>query len=343
MTTVGTPNRSRGREAQAQGEALAGAWFNSGERVGYDPTTRSVTEPGHAPLSVWLRRDGDATRVVSFLPGYPDGSIGWSKLLPELPDAAVMPKLFVEYLGMGDSDKPRGYAFSTAERTDLVEALLRHYGVKSTTLVAFDFSGLVVLEHLRRRMERAARGEPTGGPEIRGVIIFNGALFADGHSHPWFTTPLLRQPGGGIIPWFGQRSFWMFSTYLKTIPAWSPSYGIGDEEVQALRSAMSRRNGMFFLSAAAGFVAVHQRQAERLDFGRVFDAYQQQFPFMVGSSDEDVFERRQTALAEERLGGRGLQIARLPGGHFTATERPAELANLIANFERDAAAHAARH
>jgi pimeloyl-ACP methyl ester carboxylesterase len=340
--TSSAEKRLRGSEAQAAGEALAAAWFNGGERVGYDPTTRSVAEPGHAPLSAWLRCDGDPTHAVSFLPGFPDGSFGWSKVVAHLPDGAAMPKLFVEYVGMGDSDKPRGYAFSTAERTDLAEALWRHYGVQSTTLVAFDFSALVVLEHLRRRMERAARGELAGGPDIRGVLIFNGALFADGHSHPWFTTPLLRRPGGGIIPWFGQRSFFMFRMYLKMVPAWSPTYGIGDEEVHALRSAMSRRNGMFYLSAAAGFVADHQREAERLDFGRIFDAYQQQFPFLVGCSDEDVFERRQITLAEKRLGHRGLRIARLPGGHFTTTERPAELADLIASFEGDAAAHAVR-
>ena len=96
-----------------------------------------------------------------------------------------MPKLFFDYVGMGDSDKPQDYAYSTAERTDLVEAIWRDFSVQSTTLVAFDFSSLVVLEHLRRRLERAARGEPAGGPEIHGALIFNGGLFADGHSHPW--------------------------------------------------------------------------------------------------------------------------------------------------------------
>src|SRR5437660_898727 len=35
----------------------------------------------------------------------------------------AMPKLFVEYVGMGDSHKPKDYAYSTAERTDLVEAV----------------------------------------------------------------------------------------------------------------------------------------------------------------------------------------------------------------------------
>jgi pimeloyl-ACP methyl ester carboxylesterase len=94
-------------------------------------------------------------------------------VLPHLPSAVEMPKLFLDYVGMGDSDKPKDYAYSTAERTDLVEAIWRDLGVRSTTLVAFDFSSLVILEHLRRQLERAERGEPARGPEIRGVFIFN--------------------------------------------------------------------------------------------------------------------------------------------------------------------------
>src|SRR5258708_7861190 len=64
--------------------------------------------------------------------------------------------------------------------------------VQSTTLVAFDFSSLVVLEHLRRRLERTQRGEPAGGPDIRGVFFFNGGPFTDRHSPPWFPTPRFR-------------------------------------------------------------------------------------------------------------------------------------------------------
>src|SRR6516165_7503753 len=143
---------------------LAQAWFAAGERVGYDPNSRAIVQAQGAPLNVFLRREGDLTQAVSFLPGFPDGSFGWAKVLRYLPDAAEMPKLFVDYVGMGDSDKPKDYAYSTSERTDLVEAIWRDLFVQSTTLVAFDFSSLVVLEHLRRRLERAERGEPAGGP-----------------------------------------------------------------------------------------------------------------------------------------------------------------------------------
>jgi pimeloyl-ACP methyl ester carboxylesterase len=242
-----------------------------------------------------------------------------------------MPKLFVEYVGMGDSDKPKDYAYSTAERADLVEAIWRHFGVQSTTLVAFDFSSLVVLEQLRRRLERSERGEPAGGPEIRGVFIFNGGLFPGVHSHPWFTTPVLRRLPNRARQGLG-RSFTLFK--MTTGVMWSKGYKVTDAEVRELYNALDRHDGMFYLAAAAGFAADHKAEGDRLDFGRLFQPYQDQFPFLVGGSDEDPFEHRQVDLAQERLGKLGLQIERLPGGHLTTHEQPEALAALITKFER---------
>jgi pimeloyl-ACP methyl ester carboxylesterase len=309
------------------------AWFAGGERLGYDPRARAIIAGRAAPLEIFLRREGDVAHVVSLLPGFPDGSFGWAKVRPHLPDAAKMPKLFLDYVGMGDSDKPKDYAYSTAERTDLVEAIWRDLSVESTTLVAFDFSSLVVLEHLRRRLERASRGEPAGGPEIRGVFIFNGGLFTDGHSHPWYSTPMLRR-----LPIRARRTVGRPFALFKRMPGvramWSKGYGVADAEIRELHSAMDRHDGLFYLAAAAGFVADHKAQGDRLDFGRLFEAYRDQFPFLVGGSDEDAFERRQVDLAQERLGKLGLRIERLPGGHLTTHEQPEALASLIAKFER---------
>jgi pimeloyl-ACP methyl ester carboxylesterase len=310
----------------------AQAWFAGGERVGYDPKARAIVAAPGAPLEVFLRREGDPAHAVSFLPGYPDGSFGWAKVLPHLPNAAAMPKLFVEYVGMGDSDKPKDYAYSTAERTDLVEAIWRNLSVQSTTLVAFDFSSLVVLEHLRRRLERSERGEPEGGPGIRGVFIFNGGLFADGHSHPWYTTPILRRLPNRARQRVG-RSFTLFKM-LAGGAMWSKGYQVTDAEVRELYNAMSRHDGLFYLAGGAGFVADHKAQGDRLDFGHLFKAYRGEFPFLVGGSDEDPFEHPQVDLAQERLGKLGLQIERLPGGHLTTNEQPGALAALIEKFER---------
>jgi pimeloyl-ACP methyl ester carboxylesterase len=307
----------------------AQAWFADGERVGYDPKTAAVVAAADAPFKVFVRREGDIAHAVSFLPGFPDGSFGWAKVRPHLPAAAEMPKLFIDYLGMGDSDKPKDYAYSTAERTDLAEAVWRDLGVRSTTLVAFDFSSLVVLEHLRRRLERSERGEPPGGPDIRGVMIFNGGLFTDGHTHPWFTTPVLRRLPKRARGRVG-TSFTLFK--MMTSVMWSRRYKVTDAEVHELHHALSRHDGLFYLAAAAGFVADHK--ADRLDFGSIFKAYRDEFPFMVGGSDEDPFEHRQVDLAQERLGKLGLRIERLPGGHLTTHEQPEALATLIAKFEQ---------
>jgi pimeloyl-ACP methyl ester carboxylesterase len=115
---------------------------------------------------------------------------------------------------------------------------------------------------------------------------------------------------------------------------WSKGYRVTDAEVHELNDAINRNNGGFYTGAAAGFVADHKAQGDRLDFGRLFTAYRNQFPFLVGGSDEDPFEHRQVDLAEERLGRLGLQIERLPGGHLTTNEQPEALAGLIAKFER---------
>ena len=311
----------------------AKAWFAGGERVGYDSNAHAIVQAQGAPLNVFLRQEGDLAHAISFLPGFPDGSFGWAKVLPHLPDAAGMPKLFVEYLGMGDSDKPKDYSYSTAERTDLVEAIWRDLGLRSTTLVAFDFSSLVVLEVLRRRLERSERGEAPGGPDIRGVFIFNGGLFTDGHTHPWYTTPMLRRLPNRARRGVG-RPFWLFKRMPGVRKMWSKGYKVTDAELYELHSAMDRHDGLFYLAAAAGFQADHRAQGDRLDFGYLFKAYRDKFPFLVGGSDEDPFEHRQVALAQERLGQLGLRIERLPGGHLTTNEQPDALAALITNFQR---------
>jgi len=317
------------------------AWFAGGERVGYDPKARVLVATEDAPLRIFMRQEGIPAQAVSFLPGFPDGSFGWAKVQPHLPNAAEMPKLFLDYVGMGDSDKPKDYAYSTAERADLVEAIWRDLSVQSTTLVAFDFSSLVVLEHLRRRLERFKRGEPAGGPDIRGVFIFNGGLFTDGHSHPWYTTPMLRR-----LPKSARRNMGRPFALFKRMPGvrkmWSKGYHVTDTEIIELHSAMDRHDGLFYLAAGAGFVADHKMQGDQLDFGHLFKEFRGQFPFLVGGSDEDVFEHRQVDLAQERLGNLGLQTERLPGGHLTTNEQPEALAALIAMFERGLARKPAR-
>ena len=90
---------------------------------------------------------------LTMLPGFPDGSYGWAQVDRMLGDDLV-PRLYVEPVGQGDSDKPRDYRYSTIERADLVEALWRHHRVRRTVVVTFDYTSLALLELLRRQVEQ---------------------------------------------------------------------------------------------------------------------------------------------------------------------------------------------
>ena len=164
--------------------------------------------------------------------------------------------------------------------------------------------------------------------------MFNGGLFPGRHSHPWYTTPVLRR-----LPNRARQRLASSFTLFKMMAGvmWSKGYKVTDAEVRELYNAINLHDGGFFLAQAAGFAADHKAQGDRLDFGRLFKTYCDQFPFLVGGSDEDPFEHRQVDLAEEQLGKLGLQIERLPGGHLTTHEQPQALAVLISKFERELA------
>ena len=313
----------------------AAEWFAAGRRIWYDPEAavvrsgpavatgpalqvfeRTVTE-GHDPDedSVWL----------TMLPGFPDGSYGWAQVDRMLGDD-VVPRLYVEPVGQGDSDKPRDYSYSSVERADLVEALWRHHGVRRTVVVTFDYTSLALLELLCRRVVRpgaAASAEPA----IVAVFVINGGLFADAHTHPWQGTPLLRSWLGalGMSRW--QASPRAFAASMKRARMWSRSYRPTSAELAELWSAVTRRDGAAFAHNAAGFVEEHRRRAGRWDLGAIAHDLQGAVHLYVGGSDEDPYEHRQIAAVRQRVPE--AEVIPFPGGHLVTSEHPDLLAAKI--------------
>lgn len=321
----------------------ANEWFGSGRRVPYDPVHHRMLMAHDAMndltaphLMVFERVVGapDATgRWITMLPGYPDGSYDYAKVEALLGDAAdeLVPRLYLEYVGQGDSDKPREYPYSTMERADLVEAQWLAHGVRRTFVVTFDYSSLVLLELLARQQERLSRGEPLA-TRIESVFIANGGLFADAHSHPWLTTPLLRTPLGALSMRQAQRSPALFENIMRNAKLYAPEYRVTDAELLELYDAITRRDGAAFLHLAAGFVAEHKAHATRWDFARLYHALRDSVSFSVVGSEEDPYEPKQIVAARARLGADGLDIRMLPGGHLITAEHPDLFAALI--YER---------
>ncbi len=113
-------------------------WFSSGTRVPYDPVRKKIgrsderTDPEDA-IQVFERvalgdgRQDDPSVWTTFLPGFPDGSFGWAKVDYHLGDKGMTPKIHVEYVGQGDSDKPSKYPNARMEIVWIAgSALSRH-------------------------------------------------------------------------------------------------------------------------------------------------------------------------------------------------------------------------
>ena len=319
----------------------AAEWFAGGQRIPYDPeSARVLTEEEAAALPGALRvfervagaEQGadEGTVWLTLLPGFPDGSYGWAQVDRMLGDG-LSPRLYVEPVGQGDSDKPRDYRYSTVERADLVEALWRHHGVRRTVVVTFDYTSLALLELLRRQLERSNSGG-TGRPAIVAALMVNGGLFADAHTHPWQGTPLLRTPLGALGMRRAQRSPRVFDAAMMQARLYSRGYHPAPEELAELRSAITRRDGAAFLHHAAGFVGEHRRHARRWDLAAIARDLGGTVALYVGGSDEDPYEHRQIQATRERVPG--AEILTFPGGHLTTSEHP----DLLAAAIRDIAA-----
>jgi pimeloyl-ACP methyl ester carboxylesterase len=317
-------------------------WLSGGRRVNFDPKQKAIVSNKTKDTVAVFERvspssgSSSSTRWLTLLPGFPDGSYGYAKV-DRLLGSIKIPKLYVEYVGQGDSDKPEKYDYSTVERADLVESQWRAHGIKCTVVVTFDYSSIVLMELLQRQRTSSAFRT-----RIEHVLAINGGLFADGHSHPITTTPLLKTPFGAMGASMAQRSNLIFDTMLK--PLYGKDYRkskLTTQELREVEKAIRLHRGARFLSQAAGFVDEHKHNASRWNLQLIYEDFMQHHGItlhVVGSS-EDPFEYKQVDLAKQRLGSYypNVKIERIPGGHLSTSEQAEALAKMIEDLARKAA------
>lgn len=281
----------------------AQTWFALGERVRYDYQSKRVLGPDERTdsgtiLSVFHRTvprglTAEGHDWTTFLPGFPDGSYGWSRVDAHL---GLEPRLYIEYVGQGDSDKPRAYRYGTGERADLVERT----------------------SYRRTRANHAHR---------EGSCSSTAACSPTPTPTRWLTTPLLKTPIGKTGTWLAQRSRFAFDRMLKGLL--SREYGVTSDELAELYDAITRRDGAAFMSMAAGFVDEHKANADRWDLRRAVVESGGSVSFHVVGTEDDPFEPNQIVRARERLREFSLDIRVLPGGHMATSEQPEALAEII--------------
>lgn len=136
---------------------------------------------------VFVRQDGpEDGSPVTLLHGFPTSSHDWAPVLPFLTEAGLRVTT-LDFLGFGDSDKPRGHTYSLLEQTDIVEEVWQGNGIGATAVVAHDYGVSVGQELLARDPAR-----------ISSMSWLNGGLFPDLH-RPTRGQLLLRGRLGPLI------------------------------------------------------------------------------------------------------------------------------------------------
>ena len=151
-------------------------WFSGGERV------RINLRSGAFQIFCRVRGSGP---WLTFLHGFPTSSWDWAKVVPLLESRYRL--ICFDFLGFGDSDKPRKHRYSILEQADITEEVWRHFGVEETGVVAHDYGATVALELVRREIEQAL------STRISSLVLLNSALY--GHlARPLLVQRLLAKP-----------------------------------------------------------------------------------------------------------------------------------------------------
>lgn len=137
----------------------------------------------------------EASDVLICLHGFPTASWDWHRLWPGL--RATHRLIAPDFLGYGFSSKPKNHAYSTAEQTDIVLALLAHLGIGRVHVLAHDFGDSVAQELLARALEPERRLSLS----VCSVCYLNGGLFMEA-ARPRLIQRLLLSPLG---PWLSRR------------------------------------------------------------------------------------------------------------------------------------------
>jgi pimeloyl-ACP methyl ester carboxylesterase len=139
--------------------ARAAEWWAGGARI-----------PGPGGHRVFVRTGGpDGAPLLTFLHGFPTSSLDWAGMFDRLGGERRL--LALDFLGFGDSDKPKPHRYSLLEQADAVEAAWRHFGVERTALVAHDYGVSVAQELLARRDDRDLPVEVTAAAFLNGGMI----------------------------------------------------------------------------------------------------------------------------------------------------------------------------
>jgi pimeloyl-ACP methyl ester carboxylesterase len=287
----------------------ADTWFAGGEHVSIDV--------GGERFEIFYRIAGGGPWLTA-LHGFPTSSWDWAKVVAELEPRFRV--LCFDFLGFGDSDKPRAHRYSIFEQADLTEALWGALGVEQSAILAHDY-GATVAQELLARSELTVR--------VTSVTVLNAALYVR-LARPLLIQRLLagRLTGPIVARAVTERTF---RRSFESI--FSEGHPIGEAEIHEHWRVLERQGGSARLShRLSHYMREREQNADRWE--TALEKANCPISFIWGMADQ----RSGAHIAEEIR--RRLPLAslvELPDvGHYPQLEAPGDVAREIATPQADA-------
>ncbi|WP_329375791.1 alpha/beta hydrolase [Streptomyces sp. NBC_01351] len=262
---------------------------------------------------VFVRQDGPADGApVTLLHGFPTSSHDWAAVVPSL-TAAGLRVTTLDFLGFGESDKPRQHTYSVLDQATLVEEVWRRTGTGRTALVAHDYGVSVGQELLARDPSRVTR-----------MAWLNGGLYPDLH-RPVLTQRLLHGPLGPLIAPLTTRR--RFGAALRGVLGRE----LCDADVRELWAAASRAGGHRRAPRLLRYIDERSRHAGR--WTAALEEYPGPVLFVWGPADPvsgaHVLARIRTRMPRASV----IELAGPPAvGHYPQLEDAPAVADALRSF-----------
>ncbi|MCX5612732.1 alpha/beta hydrolase [Streptomyces sp. NBC_00047] len=278
-----------------------------------DQWTRGGTRVRIGGHAVFVRQDGPADGApVTLLHGFPTSSHDWAATVPSLA-AAGLRVTTLDFLGFGESDKPRRHTYSLLDQATLVEEVWRWCGIGRTALVAHDYGVSVGQELLARDPSRVTR-----------MAWLNGGLYPDLH-RPVPAQRLLHGPLGPLLAPLTTRR--RFGAALRDVLGRE----LCDADVRELWAAASRAGGHRRAPRLLRYIDERRRHAGR--WTAALEEYPGPVLFVWGPADPisgaHVLARIRTRIPRASV----VELAGPPAvGHYPQLEDPQVVASTLKSF-----------
>jgi pimeloyl-ACP methyl ester carboxylesterase len=303
-------------------------WLRAGQRVLVDLPAREPESPGGQALRderfpIFCKARGSSAEgagrpVLTMLHGFPTSSWDFAKLMPLL-DGHFWPLMF-DFLGFGDSDKPRGYPYSIHRQADVTEGVWARFKVKKTWLLAHDYAVSVAQELLARQQRMAL------GVEIVGVTFLNGGLYPDLH-RALLVQRLLRSPVTGPLV---SRLVTEGAFRRGMAQVISKGHPLTDDELRQHWQSITLRGGHRMQHELIHYIGDRERHRERWQMAFESECCPMQLAW--GMLDPVSGAHVARRVAERKPGSRLLSLDDV--GHYPQLEAPVAVADAVIAFAR---------